>query len=161
MKKIIIVSALLLPLFVACANKNIDNAFISSMAFDIQNYSKENSNTKQVSYRVHLKYPNTAISAKEKENLQKLGWKECSGKVSGWQVYIDSSNKNGSQSTKFRNIQYWNKNGTLATVLMEYSSGIGMNGNRLNKPDNADQHVTILLDRNSGTKEWLGIVCPN
>lgn len=142
----------------ACAALSIDNMLIHRDAKHVQVTSTSNS-TRQITYSVDLKYPMTALTTADLEKLSNAGWTKCSGKQKGWQSYVDDTKGKNQERTVFQNISYWQKGVTLLTILMKYDAGVTVDKRRLGEPDNTQQFVLLLEDKNANTKEWLGITC--
>ncbi len=160
-RKRIALIAVLVPLStIACAASSIDEVLIHSDARNVQKRSSPESKTRQISYRVDLKYPTTALTDAHFMKLKKLGWSKCSGYREGWDSFVDASKLKGQERTVFQNMSYWFKGSTLLTVAMKYDASVTKNKGRLDVPDNTQQQVILLEDSNPGTKEWLKITCP-
>ncbi|MGH9420392.1 MAG: hypothetical protein ACRD3J_10485, partial [Thermoanaerobaculia bacterium] len=127
-------------------------------ARDVKKYSENNSS--QISYSVDLKYPAKALTDSTFAELKKRGWSKCSGYPEGWDSFVDASKGEGREQTVFQSNSYWFKDGTLLTISMRYYAGVPKDKRRLDAPDNAQQQVVVLQNKNPGVKEKLGIACP-
>jgi hypothetical protein len=144
------------PLMVGCSSSPLDELLVNRDARDVKRYSE--TNTRQISYNVPLKYPAVAFTDTTFIELKKLGWSKCTGYQEGWNGFVDASKGEGQERTVFQNHSYWFKDGALLTIAMMYYSGTN-NKRRLDAPDNAQQQVLVLENKNPGVKEKLGVNC--
>jgi hypothetical protein len=158
MKKLLASLILCVPLSMACADSPVDELLIHREARDIKKYSE--SNWRQISYSVDLKYPATALTDATFAELKKRGWSKCLGYPGSWDSYVDASKGKGGEQTVFQNNSYWFKDTTLLTISMRYYAGVAKDTHRLKVPDNTQQQVVLLENSNPGVKEKLGITCP-
>jgi hypothetical protein len=160
MKKLLVLLAAIMPLSIACAATSTDQALIRPDARNVEKLSFPESNSRQISYTVNLKYPDTALTNVHFEQLRKLGWSKCSASREGWDSYVDSSRGEGRERSVFQNISYWYKGNTLLTVSMMYYASVTKDKRCLDVPDNTQQRVIVLEHSGPGVKEGLGITCP-
>ena len=159
MKKLL-ASLLLISLFsMAWADTSVDELLVHRNAHDLKKYSFPEGNSRQISYGVNLKYPETALTGATFAELEKRGWSKCSGYRAGWDSYVDASKGKDREKTVFQNNSYWFKSSTLLTISMRYYAGVAKGGRRLKAPDNSQQQVVVLENSNPGVKEKLGITC--
>jgi len=158
MRKLLLLLAALVPLLVACSSSPIDELLVHPNALAVKKHSDTNS--REISYRIDLKYPATALDEAKFDQLRKLGWSKCSGYSEGWTSFVDASGGEGREQTVFQNNSYWFKENTLVTVSMRYYAGVTKDKRGLNTPDNTQQQVVVLENKNPGVKEKLGIACP-
>lgn len=145
------------PPIVGCSSSPTDALLIHREAYDIKKYSE--SNWRQISYSVDLKYPATALTDATFAEMKKLGWSKCSGYREGWDSFVDVSGGEGREQTVFQNNSDWFKDSMLVTISMRYYAGVTKDRRRLSAPDNMQQHVIVLENKNPGVKEKLGITC--
>jgi len=160
MKNLLASLMLCMPLSTACADSSIDELVIHRDARDVKKYSFPESNSRQISYSVNLKYPATALTDATFAEIKKLGWSKCSGYPGKWDSYVDASKGKDREQTIFQNNSYWFKGTTLLTISMRYYAGVTKNTHRLKVPDNTQQQVVVLENTNPVVKEKLGITCP-
>jgi hypothetical protein len=157
MKKLLGFSVLLAPLIVGCSSSAIDELLIHREARDVKKYSE--TNWRQISYTLDVKYPATALTDATFAEMKKLGWSKCSGYREGWDHFVDATKGEGQEQTVFQNNSYWFKDGALVTISMRYYAGITKDKRRVDVPDSVQQQVVILENKNPGVKEKLGITC--
>jgi hypothetical protein len=158
MKRMLALTMVFVPLMVACSDPSMDEVLIVRDARDVKRYSENNSS--QISYSVDLKYPAKAFADSTFADLKKRGWSKCSGYSEGWDSFVDASKGEGREQTVFQSNSYWFKDGTLLTLSMRYYAAVAKDKRRLDAPDNAQQQVVVLQNKNPGVKEKLGITCP-
>jgi len=157
MSKLLALSVVFVPLMVGCASSPIDELLIHREARDVKKRSE--TNWRQISYSVDMKYPVTALTDATFAEMRKLGWSKCSGSKEGWDSFVDASEGGGREQTVFQNNSSWFKDNTLVTISMRYYADVTKDKRRLNVPDNTQQHVIVLENTNPGVKEKLGITC--
>src|SRR5713226_1208804 len=86
---LVALSVVFVPLIVGCSTSPIDELLIHREARDIKKYSE--SNWRQISYSVELKYPATALTDATFARMKELGWSKCSGHREGWDSFVDAS----------------------------------------------------------------------
>jgi hypothetical protein len=158
MRKLLACSVLFASLVGGCSNSEIDSLLMHREARDIKKYSE--TNWRQVSYSVNMSYPATALTDATFAEMKKLGWSKCSGYQEGWDHFVDATQGEGHERTVFQNNSYWFKDGAFVTVSMRYYAGVTKDKHRVDVPDNAQQQVVVLENKNPGVKEKLGITCP-
>lgn len=158
MKKLLAFSALLALLIGGCSYAAIDALLVHRDARDVKKFSE--TNWRQISYSVDMKYPAMALSDATFAEMKKLGWSKCSGYREGWDHFVDATKGEGHEQTVFQNISYWFQDGALVTVSMRYYAGVTKDKRRVDTPDDAQQQVVVLENKNPGVKEKLGITCP-
>src|SRR6266700_5561831 len=62
-----------------------------SGASNVERYKLQGLDAKQLSYVVNLEFPQKAIDGQKLSELQKRGWKPCSGTKDQWDSYLDNS----------------------------------------------------------------------
>jgi hypothetical protein len=127
-------------------------------ARNVKKYSE--TNWRQISYSVDMKYPTTALTDATFAEMKKRGWSRCSGYREGWDHFVDAPKGEGHEQTVFQNNSYWFKDGALVTVSMRYYAGVTKDKRSVDVPENAQQQVVVLENRNPGVKQKLGINCP-
>lgn len=142
----------------ACAASSIDELLVVRGARDVKKYSENNSS--QISYSIDLQYPAKALTDSTLAEIKKRGWAKCSGYPEGWDSFVDASKGSGSERSVFQNNSYWFKDDTLLTLSMRYYAGVTKDKRRLDAPDNTQQQVIVLENKNPGVKEKLGLKCP-
>lgn len=157
MKKILALAVVFVPLMISCSSSSLDGVLIHRDARDVKRYSE--SNSRQISYSVDLKYPATALTDSTFAELKKLGWSKCTSSPEGWDSFVDASKGSGREQSVFQNNSYWFKDGTLLTISMRYYAGVAKDKRRLDAPDNTQQQIVVLENSNPGVKEKLGITC--
>ena len=160
MKTLLVSLLLCVPFSTAWADSSIDELLIRRDARDVKKYSFPESNSRQISYSVNLKYPATALTEATFAELGKRGWAKCSVYPIGWNSYVDASNGKDREQTIFQNNSYWFKGTTLLTISLRYYASVAKGGHRVKVPDNTQQQVVVLENSNPGVKEKLGLTCP-
>lgn len=158
MKKLLAILALVVPLIVSCSGSELDDLLVGREARDVKKLSE--TNWRQTSYIVDLKYPATALTDVTIAEMKKRGWSKCSDNKGGWDHFVDATKGDGREQTVFQNSSYWFKDGTLVTISMRYYAGTTKDKRRVDSPDNVRQHVVVLENKNPGVKEKLGMTCP-
>lgn len=143
----------------ACAASPIEAVLIHPQARDVQRHAFPESKSRQVSYRVQLQYPQTAVSGANFKQLEELGWTRCSGPPEGWDNYIDASKGEDRKEAVFQNLSHWSKGEALLTIVMRYYADVTDDRRRLDAPGNTEQHVVVLEDNNPDVKKSLNISC--
>src|SRR5258708_20968331 len=128
MKRLLAFSVLCAPLLVACSSSAIDELLIHREARDVKKQSE--TNWRQISYSVDMKYPAIAIGDAAFAEMKKLGWSKCSGYREGWDHFVDASQGEGREKTVFQNNSYWFKDGALVTISMRYYAGVAKDKRR-------------------------------
>ena len=118
----------------SCANSGLDAILIHPNARDVQRHEYPLSKSRQTSYRVELKYPETAVSASAFFKLKALGWAKCSTPQEGWNSLVDASRGEEHKETVFQNMSYWKNNNALLSIVMRYSAGVDKAGHQLEAP---------------------------
>jgi hypothetical protein len=157
MRAFLALSVLAMPLIVGCSTSEIDELLIHREAQDVKKYSE--TNWRQISYNVDMKYPATALTDATFAEMKRRGWSKCSGYREGWDRFVDATKGEGHEWTVFQNNSYWFKDGALVTISMRYYAGAANDKRRVDTPDNAKQQVVVLENKNPGVKEKLGITC--
>lgn len=160
MKSLSVFSVLAASLIVGCStptSSEIDELLVHREARDLKRYSE--TNWRQISYVVDVKYPGTALTDTTFAEMTKRGWSKCSGHHAGWDHFVDATKGEGNEQTVFQNNTHWFKDGTLVTVSMRYYAGVTNKKLRIDMPDNTQQHVVVLENKNPGVKEQLGLKC--
>lgn len=160
MKNLFVLLAVLVPLSAECDTAAIDQVLIRSDARNVEKLAFPESDSRQISYSMNLKYPETALTNAHFDRLRKLGWSKCSAPREGWDSYVDSSKGKGRERSVFQNISYWSKENTLLTISMMYYASVTKDKRCLDAPDNTQQRVILLEHKGPGVKEGLGITCP-
>jgi hypothetical protein len=158
MNKLVALSVLLVLLIGGCSNSVIDELLMHREARDVKKYSE--TNWRQISYSMDRKYPATALADATFAEMRKLGWSKCTGYREGWDHFVDATQGEGREQTVFQNNSHWFKDGTLVTISMRYYAGVTKDKRRVDTPDNDQQQVVLLENKNPGMKEKLGITCP-
>jgi hypothetical protein len=158
MRKLLAFLVLFATLISGCSNSEIDALPMPRDARNVKKYSE--TNWRQISYDVEMKYPTTAFTESTFAEMKKLGWSKCSGHQEGWDHFVDTTQGEGQERTVFQNNSYWFKDGALVTVSMRYYAGVTKDKRRVDVPDSAQQQVVVLENKNAGVKEKLGITCP-
>lgn len=160
MKKLVTFSILAASLIVGCStptSSEIDELLVQRQARDLKRFSE--TNWRQISYVVDVKYPGTTLTDATFAEMTKRGWSKCSGHRVGWDHFVDATKGDGDEQTVFQNNSHWFKNGALVTVSMRYYAGVTNKKLRVDAPDNTQQHVVVLENKNPGVKEQLGLKC--
>jgi hypothetical protein len=143
-----------------CAASPIDDVPIHADAQDVHRQSVPGSRSKEISYRVQLAYPQSAVSEDQLKRLEGRGWSKCSGYHVGWDRYVDASHGPTHERTVFQNTSYWSKRDTLLMIAMIYYGGVTKDGDVVADPGNSDQFVAITEDHGPATKMALKLTCP-
>jgi len=159
MRKLLMSLLLYIPFSTTLADASVDELLVRRDARDVKKYSIPEGNSRQISYSVNLKYPETALTDATFAELEKRGWSKCSGYRAGWDSYVDASKGKDREGTVFQNNSYWFKGSTMLTISMRYYAGVAKGSHRLKVPDNTQQQVVVLENGNPGVKEKLGITC--
>src|ERR1044071_1144882 len=159
MKKMLALAMVFAPLVVACSDSSMDEVLIVRDARDVKKYSENNSS--QISYSVDLKYPAKALTDSAFAELKKRGWSKCSGYREDWDSFVDASRGEGREQTVFQSNSYWFKDGVLLTASMRYYGGVAKDKRRLDAPDNAQQQVIVLENKNPGVQQKHRGGCPS
>lgn len=159
MIKALLLLMTLVPLSARCADSSLDDILIHRNARNVETRVLPESNVRQITYDVNLKYPLTAFTESTFAEFKKRGWSRCSGYPEGWDSYVDQSEGNGREHTIFQNNSYWSRGNALLTISMRYYAGIAKGARRLKVPDNTKQQIVVLENDNPEVKERLRIQC--
>jgi hypothetical protein len=144
---------------VACMASSIDDVPVPANAQDVHSSYYQESKSREVSYRVQLPYPQTAISDADLRRLENHGWSECSGFRKGWDHYVDASHGTGHNQTVFQNVSFWSNGDSLLMIVMRYYGPVTANDREVTDPGNSDQYVAVTEDHDPAIKAALKVTC--